>query len=419
MEERIIKEYMQKANPWWIEEFALSWFKEREIYNEIIKFAKTKQIVALTGLRRVGKTSIIKKVISDYLSKGFPKKNILYFSFDEFSEIRLMDLLDIYERLIEKKIKGEKFIVAFDEIQKLKNWSEQLKVIYDLYPNIKFIVSGSESLFIRKKSKESLAGRIFEFKIGTLSFKEFLKFKGIKIENIWLQRELLKKEFLNYIKNNGFPEIINEKEEVIEKYVKEGVIEKIIYRDIPEVFEIKDTGLMRSLFNVIYNNPGQIIETQTLANELNVSRQVLSVYLEYLEESYLIRKLYNFSKNARKTQRKLKKYYPTIVNSILIKNDFPKIFEQVIVNELKGEFFWRDVYKNEVDLILTKPEFNAIEIKSGEIKEKDLSGLDKFIKKYKPKKAAVISYDVEKKFKDIEVIPFYNYLLKEGKKSGS
>lgn len=411
MEEKIIKEYIERANPWWSEEFFINWFKDREIYEKINRFIKTRQIIALTGLRRVGKTSIIKKIIKGYLDKGFTKKNIFYFSFDEFSDLKIIELFSIFESIIEKKIKDEKFVVAFDEIQKLNNWSEQLKVFYDLYPNIKFIISGSESLFIRRKSRESLAGRIFEFNVNPLNFSEFLKFKNIKIENIWLQRESLIKEFLKYIKNNGFPEIIDSDDEVVEKYIKEGVIEKIIYRDIPEVFEIKDSGLMRSIFEIIYNSPGQIIEIQKLAKELNVSRQVVSMYLEYLEESYLIRKLYNFSKNARKIQRKLKKYYPTIVNPLLIKNDFSKIFEQVIINELKGEFFWRDVYKNEVDLILLKPEFTAIEIKTGEIKDRDLSSLEKFIKKYKPKKAIIISYNIDKKIKGIEITPFYKCLL--------
>lgn len=416
MEERIIKEYIEKANPWWSQEFQIKWFKEREIYKEIFKFVKTRQIIALTGLRRVGKTSIIKKIISEYLDNGFSKENIFYFSFDEFPDMRIMDLLKIYENLIGREIRGEKILIAFDEIQKLNNWSEQLKVIYDLYPKIKFFISGSESLFIKRKSKESLAGRIFEFKVEGLSFKEFLKFKNIKVENLWLQREMLKKEFLDYLKNNGFPEIIGEKEEVVEKYIKEGVIEKIIYKDIPEVFGIKDTGLMKSLFNVIYNNPGQIIEIQSLAKELGVSRQFLSLYLEYLEESYLIRKLYNFSKNTRKTQRKLKKYYSVIVNPLLIKNDFPKVFEQTIVNLLKGEFFWRDVYKNEVDLVLIKPELIAIEIKSEKFKEKRLDSLQKFREKFSPKKTIVISYDIEEKINGIEVIPFYKYLLENNKK---
>src|SRR3989344_2539950 len=147
MEEKIIKEYIEKVNLWWSEELDINWFKDRDIYNNITPFIKTRQIIALVGLRRVGKTSIIKKIIKEYIDKNFPKRNIFYFSFDDFSEIRLMELLNIYEKITEKNLRNEKFLIALDEIQKLNNWSEQLKAIYDIYPNIKFIISGSESLF--------------------------------------------------------------------------------------------------------------------------------------------------------------------------------------------------------------------------------------------------------------------------------
>src|SRR3989344_5420906 len=199
-----------------------------------------KQIIAITGLRRVGKTTLMKKIIKESLENNFSEKNIFYFSFDEFSNIRIMELIKLYEKIIGKEIEKEKFLMVFDEIQKVKNWSEQLKVVYDLYPNIKFLVSGSESLFIRKKSRESLAGRIYEFRMTTLSFKEYLRFKEIKIDNIWLQREKIVKEFKAYLSNNGFPEIVNEEEDIAQKYIKEGIIEKILYRDILEVFEVKN-----------------------------------------------------------------------------------------------------------------------------------------------------------------------------------
>lgn len=415
MEKDLVKRYIERINPWWEEELEIDWFKERDIYGQIKKFIDTKQILALTGLRRTGKTSIIKKIINDYLDDGVPSQNILYFSFDDFSDLKIIEVLEAYEEIIDKKIRDEEFVIAFDEIQKLENWSGQLKAIYDTYPNVKFIISGSESLFIRKKSRESLAGRIFVFELEPLNFKEFLDFKGIKINSVWMKRDLLKKEFTEYLECNGFPEIVNAKSEVIEKYIREGVIDRVIYKDMPDVFDLRDPELMKSLFNIIYNDPGQIIDIQTLADELGVSRQVVSSYLKYLEDSYLIRRLYNFSKNERKVQRKLKKYYSTIINPLLIENNFPKIFEQAIVNELKGEFFWRDPYKNEVDLILTKPEVKAIEIKSGQVRKNDLEPLGKFIEKFRPKKAFVISRDVEKKENDIEVIPFYKHFLKDNR----
>src|SRR3989344_2935044 len=157
---------MRDFNPWWEEKFKLE-YKEREIYSKIKKFLDMPQIIALTGLRRVGKTTIMLKIVEEWLSSGFNPQNIFLFSFDDFKGSSLKELIEEYERVNNKKLSDERFLFLFDEIQKIDNWQEQIKIIYDIYKgNIKIIVSGSESLFIRKKFKESLAGRIFEFKIN-------------------------------------------------------------------------------------------------------------------------------------------------------------------------------------------------------------------------------------------------------------
>jgi len=410
MEEKIIIRDMEETNIWWTREFHIPEYKERYIYQEIKKFMKTRQIVAITGLRRVGKTTIMLKFIKEHIDSGFPKQNIFYFSFDDYSSERVSDMIDVYKRLLNKDLRSESYLFVFDEIQKIKNWEEQLKRVYDTYPNIKFFISGSESLFIRRKSRESLAGRIFEFKLNPLNFKEYLNFKGKRFDNLVLYKEEILKEFKNFLMCNGFPELIDKEPEIIRKYIQEGVIDKILYHDMSEVFEVKNLIIIRKIFDIIYNSPGQIIELQQFAAEVGITRHLLSEYLEYLEESFLIKKLYNYSRNARKTQRKLKKYYATLINPLLIADDFPKVFEQAIVIYSNADFFWRDAYKNEVDIIKTDP-LTAIEVKSGEIKEGNLNSLKKFIEKFKPKKAIVISYETEKEIKSVKIIPFYKYLL--------
>ena len=414
MDKTIIKEYMKKANPWWSENFTAVTlnYKERDICKKIVERMHLRFIIALTGLRRIGKTTLMMKILDQEIVKGFDKYKIFYFSFDEFFEIRIMELLDIYEEVFQKIQRDKKYLIVLDEIQKIKNWSEQLKVIYDLYPNIKFLISGSESLFIRRKSKESLAGRIFEFKVEPLSFKEFLRFKGVNISNVFIQKEAIIDNLKQFLLTNGFPEIIDFKEEDARKYMKEGVIDKIIYSDFVQVFEVKNTKIVKSIFNIIYNEPGQIIEIQKLSKELGISRGILSNYLEYLEEAFLIKRLYNYSRNARKTQRKLKKFYSTLTNPLLVGQNFPKLFEQFVAVQLNAEFFWRDVFKNEVDIVLHDP-LTAIEVKSGEVRERDLDSLKKFRELFKPKNAFVISYDVEKEIEGIKIVPFYKYLLRK------
>lgn len=411
-----IKDALLELNPWWKQGFKVD-FKERELYHRIQKFMPLRQIIAFTGLRRVGKTTLMLKIIEDAIKKFEPKR-VIYFSFDEFKEVEIKAVLNSYEELTENNLKEEKNLLLLDEVQKVSNWEDQLKSIYDIYEkHIKIIVSGSESLFIRSKSKETLAGRIFEFKIEPLSFREFLIFKDAKFEPINIYKKELEKLFEEFVLTQGFPELINIKDkEIIRKYIKESIIEKVVFRDMQKLFNIKDISIIDSLLNIFLEEPGQIIEISELANDLKVSRQTLSNYLMYLENAFLIRKLYNFSKNRRKIERKLKKYYPTIVSpTLLFKQDDlskSKVFEWLIVNQLKAEFFWRDPYKNEVDIVLFEKKIMPIEIKYGKI---DFNGVISFMEKFNIKESCIISKNMEEKKevgdKIISVIPAFKFLL--------
>ncbi len=408
---------IREFNPWWEGKFKLE-YKEREVYLKIKKFLDMPQIIALTGLRRVGKSIIMMKIVEDWLSSGFNPQNIFYFSFDDFRKGDLRDVVREYERINKKSLSEEKFLFLFDEIQKIGDWQEQIKRIYDIYKNnIKMIVSGSESLFIRKRSKESLAGRIFEFQIATLSFKEFIKFKGVSYDSIELYKEEYLRLFEEFTLSGGFPELVNiDDKEKIKKYIKEGIRDKVLYKDIPSLFKIDDISILDSILGTITENPGQLIELSSFSSEYNISRPTLANYLRYLEDSFLIRKLYNFSKNKRKIERKLKKYYPTLIStSFLFNNDSlskSKVFENIVVNQLKTDFFWRDPYKNEVDAVLSDKEIVPIEIKYGKI---EFNGLIKFMNKFNIKEGFVISKEEEKEQKidnkKISIIPAWKWFL--------
>ena len=412
-----IKEILIDSNKWWKTSFTID-YKEREIYQQISKYLKLPQIIAFTGLRRVGKTTLMFKILQDYIKKGFNPENILYFSFDEFRETDIREILNEYEKINEKNLESEKYLILLDEIQKLENWEEKIKRIYDNHgKNIKIIISGSESLFIKKKSKETLAGRIFEFKIEPLNFKEYLIFKGKRFQNIKLYEKELTKLFDEYIPTQGFPELVNIKDkEIIKKYIKESIIEKVIYRDLANLFNIKNVSILESLLNIIMEQPGQIVELSELSKELQISRQTLSTYMRYLEESFLIRKLYNYSRNRRKVERKLKKYYPTVLSpNLIFKEDSfsqSKIFEGILVNQLNAEYFWRDPYKNEVDIIIDQDKPKPIEIKYGKIETK---GLITFMKKFNVNEGYIISLKQEKKIihddKKITITPAFKFLL--------
>lgn len=413
MENERLVEALEKSNKWWKEKFEIE-FKHREIYTEIRKFLHTKQIISLTGLRRTGKTTIMFKIVSDFVKK-YGSRNVLYFSFDDFREEKLISIINLYARVLNKDISKEDYLILFDEIQKVENWEEQLKRIYDNHPNIKFIISGSESLFIRKKTRESLAGRMFEFHVKTLSFKEYLLFKNKKFDNPALYKEEILREFNQFLLSSGFPEIINENEEIIAKYIKDNVIDKIIYKDMAQILSIKEPAIIEQVFKIVLSDPGEIINIENLSKETGISRQTISLYLDYLEKSFLIKKLYTYSKSPRKTQRRVKKYYPVLFLPELVKKTemFGKLFENFAVLELDAEFFWRDSYKNEVDIIKIKEnKVLPIEVKSGKI---EYNSLKLFMKKFKVPKGIILTYQIKDKINfdsgEIEILPFYEYLL--------
>lgn len=415
-----IRDSLRDFNPWWRDAFTIE-FKEREIYQKIQKYIPLPQIIAFTGIRRIGKTTLLFKIVEDAIKNGFNPQNIVYFSFDEYPSVDIKKIINEYEELMSKNIRKDKYLFLLDEVQKLANWEAQVKVIYDLFKNIKIFLSGSESLFVRKGARESLAGRLFEFQVEPLSFKEFLLFQEVNLAPIELYEKDLLGLFNDFILTMGFPELVGIKEkEIIKKYVRESIIEKVIYRDFQNLFKVREIATIESLLNIFMEDPGQVVQLSDLANDLHISRHTLSAYLTYLEESFLVRKLYNFSSNRRKIERKLKKYYPSLISiDLLFKEDNfsqSRVFEWLLINQLKPEFFWRDPYKNEVDMVLGKDKIMPVEVKFGRVK---IKGMFTFLKKFKLTRGLIITPEKEDiqsvEGKMINIVPAYKFLLEPEK----
>lgn len=352
------------------------------------------------------------QLIEKLLEKN-KKENIFFFSFDD-NFFSIEEVIESYKEFQNKDLREEKCYIFLDEIQKCRNWENSLKKYYDLYPKLKFVISSSESLFVKKKTKETLAGRIFEIFLKPFSFKEFVLFKGKK--EMKYETEI-KPLFLEYINKGGFPESFSLNEKKFDEYIKSLVVDKIVYKDIPKLFRIEDPDLVKILLEIISTNPGVYIDYQSLAKQLGRDRRVIKNYIFYLENSFLIKLLGNYRKTKISTLRKRKKAYPTDISLIKIyKKEFGdeflgKIIETLIVNHLDSTFFWTE--KSEVDIV--KDEI-PIEIKyQNKIDDSDFKGLIDFMKKFDKKEGILISKNEEKeifiKDKKIQIIPAWKFLL--------
>lgn len=392
-----IRDVLPEQNPWWDGEFDLE-YKDRDLFVELRRYARMPHILALTGLRRTGKTTLLLRFIQDVIAGGLDPRNVLYFSFDEFRRADLREVLRTYESLAGRSVRTGRSLVVFDEVQKLAGWEDQLKALHDAYRGkVKFLISGSESLFIRRKSKETLAGRLFEFRVDPLSFREYLAFRGVPFEPLGIHEAEVRRRLDDYVRTQGFPEMVRVTDRsVLRRYLRESIVEKVLYRDLPALRGVRDPAVMESVLNTLMAEPGQLVEFSRYASDLGVSRRTLSRYFAELEQSFLAQKLYNYSASRRKVERKLRKYYPTIVSVDLAfrRDDLSRsrVFEWLVVTRLRAEHFWRDPFKHEVDIVFPDGRPVPVEVKSGRV---DTDGLRAFVRRFGVRRGFVVTRELE------------------------
>ncbi|MCX6666255.1 MAG: DUF4143 domain-containing protein [Euryarchaeota archaeon] len=196
----------------------------------------------------------------------------------------------------------------------------------------------------------------------------------------------------------GFPEIIEEKSlDKIQKYLRTN-IDKIIFQDIPKVFDIKEPALLIEILKITAAQSGTILEYECIGKSLKTTRQSISNYMLYLQESFLIRKMMNYTQSTLFSARKAKKFTIQdhgITNMLLEKHEEAffeqesgKIMENIIVNMLQPTYFWHQNYA--VDIVLKTDNITPIEIKY-RTDPTDIKGLRKFMELYGIKKGIVIS----------------------------
>ena len=413
---------LERFNTWWkigkVRPLLTKEYK-RIVYNQIMKYIDKRLIILLYGLRRIGKTTIMYQIISELLEHT-EGKNILYFSFDEYA-YSIDEVLNEYQNSVLHKTfdNTEKNVYIFlDEIQKLQRWEDKIKLYYDLYPNLKFILSGSASVSLRKKSDESLAGRIITIAVEPLNFIEFLEMNRLNVIKIKENPDLYKRDIMplldRYIKYGTFPELSrNEDDDYARLYIRETVIDRIIYKDIEREFKVNDVDLLKALIKMISNRPGMTLNFKAISENIGRDQRTISNYFEYLEFGLLMKIIYNYRENEFISLRKLKKCYPVTPNIVFALSDkfnelMPYIMENLVLMNIRTNYFYKNNY--EIDFIsVKKDKIMPVEVKKTDRSEKQLK---LFIKKYgnKVENPLMVTYDNESN-DNITVIPLWKFLL--------
>ncbi len=415
-----MEDLLKKENQWWDEGQVKPSLLEsfhREVFSKVQEFLNLRQIIAISGLRRVGKSVLLHQLIQYLLDKQIDPKKILYFSFDK--EVKsLEELFETYSSITAEDLNKSKHYIFLDEVQKLPDWTNQIKTFYDLYPNLKFIISGSASLDLEKRGRESLAGRVFFVRMEPLSFREWLTLKNILVEKgkERLAEGRVAPLFRTYL-HTAFPEIVGWTKSLAELYLRESVINRVLYKDIPEAFKEADPVLLRQILELVCANPGLQLNVDALARDWGRSKSTILVNLEYLKFSMLIREFGNYRGSELSSSRKLKKVYalhPSIT-AAYSEAKVSLLVENFVGWAIDAPFYWREK-KKEVDFIADKP----IEVKfRNEIKNEDLENIFLFMRKFGFKEGLMVSKNqFENKIDGdlrVSIEPAWCFALKNGK----
>jgi len=324
--EKII-ERLRYENPWWVNNQIPEPYTSmvRRLYFDLFyPFVTEKNIrraVVLMGPRRVGKTVMLFHSIQQLLAEHTDPQKIFFIGVDNpiYVNLGLEALLSLCKQsLNQQNLSG--CYVFFDEIQYLKDWERHLKVLVDSYPDTKFIVSGSAAAALKWHSTESGAGRFTDFMLPPLTFQEYIHLK--KMNHLIYNGQIsygenqipyllshdikaLNKEFVHYLNFGGYPEVIlNEKiQGDMGRYVKSDIVDKVLLRDLPSLYGIKDVQGLNRFFTYIAYNTGNEFSYETMSRESGIQKETLKKYLEYLESAFLIKVLNKVDANAKRLKR--------------------------------------------------------------------------------------------------------------------
>lgn len=448
-------------NPWWDDKAykisEVSWVK-RDLYNKLRENLENPLILSIIGLRRTGKSTLVRQLVGDILKKKIANENLFYYLFDYETQLKTAEFLEevlrtYFDEIQQKPITAltKRVYIFLDEVQYIDNWQAVLKKYYDLSgKKIKFIITGSQSLLLKDKDKESLAGRIFDFYLPPLSFAEYFQINNIKISprpkiDLYdlskgfskLQRyhfkngRKLKKESERFIINGQFPEIkefktLDNKRE----YILESVLGKVL-ADIIRIGKIEKPDKFKLFVFHLLNNTGSLFELENIGRELGLSKITTEKYFSYLQKAYLVKVLYKYHKSVIKEGRTLKKVYTTCSNFTCALNRYntrhiketPEVFgsiiENVIYNVLHkkyGEqlFFYRQRQKEIDFIIINKKKFLAIEVKiSSDLSQRKFKTLSNYMAKKKLEYGIIVTRNIleRKELENGQTLYFIPYYL--------
>lgn len=337
-----MEELYYRYNPWWEDNSFLYDFINRQNSLGILeKSLNKKPIVILTGLRRVGKTTLMKMLIKKMIDEfDINPINIFYISLDDYNLVKktILEIVDEYRKIHKIKF-AQKIYLFFDEITYHKDYEIQLKNLYDSQ-NVKIFISSSSASILKSK-KPFLTGRNILVEILPLNFSEYLQFKKITLAQS--DQHLIDKYFEDFLNTGGIPEYVLRNDV---EYLKE-LVDDIIKKDISSFYNVKNTQVLQDFFLLLMERAGKNLSINKAAKILGISADSSKRYLQMFEDSYLVYLLPRYGKTNETLLSPKKIYAPDLGIRTLFTGfrDKGSLFENYVflnIKKLNPSYIYRD-----------------------------------------------------------------------------
>ncbi|MDX9813926.1 MAG: ATP-binding protein [Sulfurimonadaceae bacterium] len=303
-------------NPHWNNLNVYDNFISREVLSKALSYLTAKQIIALIGARRVGKSTLAKLMIKELL-KTVPAKNIFFINLEkpEFIPYKenasyLEEIYDSYLKLANPDL-SKKIYFFIDEIQIFKNWEVFVKSKYE-NSNIKFIITGSNSSLLSSDFATVLTGRVLKLPIYSFSFTEFLNFKNIsyktRLEQVSNKIEISRAKD-EYLKWGGYYDVISIDDVGIKRDTLKNIAEDIIFKDIVPRYSIKNSSQLKDLYYYIVSNATSLLNYLSLSKKIGIDAKTIKEYINYFEDNFLIHTISSYHTKVSEQIKSAKKLY--------------------------------------------------------------------------------------------------------------
>lgn len=394
---------------------------KREVLDHIISKIKLPHIIVLTGIRRCGKSTLLRQIIDDVYNND----DFYYINFEDerLFNFNAKDFNQIYEALIE--LFGDKKTFFIDEIQNVSNFENFVRRFYD--NGYKFYITGSNAKLLSKEIGTKLTGRHLDIIVKPFSFKEFMTFKGMQFDKNMIykteSRAEIKSLFQEYLFGGSMPEYAMYKD----KELLMQIYEDVIIKDIVVRYNIENIIRLKELYQYTITNFSNKFSFNSLKKIIDFgSVNTIKLHLGYLCETHLAKMITKFDYSIKKQLINEKKIY-VIDNGFIsaistrITKDKGWLLENIVFNRLTDDFeIFYHSGKSECDFILV--ERNKIKTAmqvTWELDEtnrdREINGLVEAMQTYDLKSGLLLTYDQEEEIiinlKKIHIQPIWKWLL--------